>query len=67
MKYALCKVSPELLCDKLPLPHGTEIDGATWDPTDRTVVLSVRHDDLPDVLPSRVAPFITPHLTVEWK
>jgi hypothetical protein len=58
MKRALVKVLPEYLVERLSLPDDTDIDGVTWDPSDRTIVLSVRHQDLPDVPERYLAPVV---------
>lgn len=48
-KRALVALSTELLADRLQLPDGTRISGASWDLLTRCVVLEVEHDEFSDV------------------
>ena len=65
MKYALCRVTPELMAQCLALPEGSTVDGATWDPIDRTIVLSVQHESFAYVQPGFVPQVVT--IRREWR
>jgi hypothetical protein len=42
-----CLISPHALAAALPLPVDTEIIGADWDADSKSIVLLVRHADVP--------------------
>ena len=64
MNRALLSITPDMLRERLMLPAGTVIDGATWDPRVRTIVLSVVHPDFPDVPDFHHAP--EARIEVRW-